>query len=66
MKCKCIQCGRKTKNIPKTHMDRNPAKGWYWTSVGLMCNKCYNKLTESLVSNHENSTLKDGYNGVWS
>lgn len=63
MRCKCIKCGKTTKNIP-FNIEKKNAKGWYWTTRGMMCSKCYNKSTESLVSKNEIYTLENSNNGL--
>lgn len=63
MRCKCIKCKKQTKNIP-FNVDKKAAKGWYWTNNGLVCESCYNKSLESLVSKNGYTSSKDSYNGV--
>lgn len=64
MRYKCTQCGKATKNLPCRNIDKKPAKGWHWSTLGLMCESCYNKSLESLVSKNENPTFDNGYYGV--
>lgn len=64
MRYKCIKCGKTTKNLPCRNIDKKPARGWHWSTLGLMCESCYNKSLESLVSKNGYTSSKDSHNGV--